>query len=496
MKKKIQRAILFILPLIIIIAIPFAFAYEKGGGVLSKYINLIDDKSPIVVDRVNLSNNLIKGVLSGTDKYSYFLDNTAYESQVNEYQDASFVGIGISMIEDAKGVYIVNVFMNSPAQQAGLKSGDILVEAEGVSLVGMSLQDIAALIKGPESTVVTVGVLRQGLGDVEYILVERAKIDITTVGYTVYRGCAYIRITGFTNQTGSEFSDVLKKVDKAGIDDLIIDIRDNGGGVVSGCVSVARGLISDANIVKLDFRYPGFLDYMYKAYENERDYNIAVLVNGNSASASEILAAAIQDNDEGILVGTNTFGKSLVQITFQILDEDAYEKYSKQLGITNMYILTRGLRMQGIEPDDDEWAGALKLTVGKYKTPNGKSINNLGIAPDYEVPYDGPIHFDSTTDGMLWIYDKYDIGMASEEIKKAKLILKEIGFYSGEISGSYDNKTASAVTAFQVAEGLYPYGVLDFTTQLALNNRLKMSNAAEDSQLELAYEKLMEGGRE
>ncbi|MBN1624416.1 MAG: PDZ domain-containing protein [Clostridia bacterium] len=496
MKKKFFKAILYILPLVIIVSIPLVSAYEKGGGILSRYIEFIDDKSPLAIDRVNLGTNLIEGVLDGTDKYSYYLDNNEYESFSNEYQDASFVGIGISMLEDEKGAYIVNVFMNSPAQRAGLRSGDVIVSAAGRSLAGMQLQDIASIIKGPENTSVIIGVLKQGVGEPVNISVVREKVDITTVDYTIYKDAAYIRITGFTSQTGIEFEEVLSKVDNAGKSRIIIDIRDNGGGAVSGCTSVASALLENVDIVKLDFRFAGFLDYLYRAYENDREYDIAVLVNGNSASASEILAAAIQDNDAGILVGEKTFGKSLVQITMQILDMKSYEKYSNEIGISNMYLITRMLAMQGKSPADDEWAGAMKLTVGEYLTPNGKSINNKGISPDYEIEYDGPIHFDISVDNMLWIYDKYEVGMASEEIKKAKQILKDTGFYNGTVNGQYDMETALSVTAFQEAEGLYPYGVLDYTTQQALNNRLKMLSAYKDAQIELAYLKLTEEGGE
>jgi len=494
MKKKALRVIIFILPIVIIAAIPFASAYEKGGGILSAYIELIDEKSNETVDRLNLSANLLEGTLSSTDKYSYYLDNSEFESHVNEYQDASFVGIGVTMIEDAKGAYVLNVFMNSPAQRAGLRAGDVIVSAAGQDIAGMKLQDIASLIKGPENSEVEIGCLKQGVGEIVTIRIRREKIDITTVDYTIYKEAAYIRITGFTNQTGSEFIDVLDKVDKAGTNNLILDIRDNGGGAINGCINVARALLEDADIVRLDFKFNGFLDFLYKAYENDRDYNIVMLVNENSASASEILAAAIQDNEEGILVGERTFGKSLVQSTFQILDMEAFEKYSAETGLTNMFLVTRGLAMEGRQASEDEWAGAVKLTVGEYLTPNGKSINNKGIEPDFEIDYDGSIHFDESAEGMLWIYDKYDIGMASEEIKKAKVILKELGFYDGGMNGQYDSATKNAVAGFQSAEGLYPYGVLDFTTQQALNNRLRMLGSERDAQLQLAYMKLMEVG--
>jgi len=245
----------------------------------------------------------------------------------------------------------------------------------------------------------------------------------------------------------------------------------------------------------MDFRYNGYLDIRYVASENPNNYEIAIIVNENTASAAEILSAAVKDNEKGILVGENTFGKSLVQSSYLILDEEAFTKYSALAGETNMFVLTRTLSRMGIEPDDDEWLGAIKLTIGEYMTPNGNSINNKGIEPDVYLDYDGPIVFDELPSHEIFVFDKYDIGMSSEQIRVAKSILSDLGFYAGSITGLYDQSTFNAVLNFQKAEGLYPYGVLDFTTQNALNNRLRLENAAKDSQFMLAYKELMKEGR-
>lgn len=494
MKKKFLKILMFILPLVLAVMVPLVAANDGFGGVLNAYINLIDDRSETIIDTTELDKNLIKGSLSGTDKYSYFQEMSTYNSQVDEYQDANFVGIGVSMIEDEKGALVSSVFLNSPAYRAGIKSGDVFVSVDGISIAGKTLVEIASLIKGPAQTSVIIGILENGLGEPVNVSIVRDLVEIKTVTYTIFKEAAYIRITGFTNKTGEEFAKVLDKVDNAGIDKLIIDLRDNGGGTVRGCIDTARKILSDEVIVKMDFRYKGYLDIRYVAPENPRSYVIAIIVNENTASAAEILSAAVQDNEKGILVGESTFGKSLVQSSYLILTEEAYQKYSALTEETNMYVVIRTLQKMGIEPDEDEWAGAMKMTIGEYLTPNGKSINNVGIEPDFTLDYSGPIAFDQIKIGEIFVFDKYNIGMESIEIKKAQGILEGLGFYSGAVDGIYDKDTFEAVMSFQAAEGLYPYGVLDYTTQNALNNRLRLIDSEFDGQLTLAYNELMKEG--
>lgn len=495
MKKRLFKILIFVLPVILVVMIPLVAAEEGFGGVLNAYIQLIDDKSETAVDIINIDKNIIKGSLSGTDKYSYFQEITTYNSQVDEYQDASFVGIGVTMTEDQKGAFVSSVFLNSPAYRAGLKSGDIMIAVNGSSIAGKSLVEIASMIKGPVNTTVDIDILVKGMGEPKTVRLAREKVEISTVSYTMFGEAAYVRITGFTDKTGEEFGHVLEKINNAGIKKIIIDLRDNGGGTVKGCIDVARKILSDETIVKMNFRYNGYLDIRYTASLNPNDYEIAIIVNENTASAAEILSAAVQDNERGILVGETTFGKSLVQSSYLILDEEAFDKYSALTGETNMFVLIRTLNRMGIEPKEDEWLGAVKLTIGEYLTPNGDSINNVGIEPDVYLDYNGPIVFDEIPAREIFVYDKYDIGMSSEQIKMAKSILSDIGFYSGDITGKYDQSTFDAVLNFQRAEGLYPYGVLDFTTQMALNNRLRLADAANDVQFMVAYNELTKEGR-
>ncbi len=134
--KKFFKTIIFVIPLVLVIMVPLVAAGNGFGGVLNAYIQLIDDKSDTVVDIIAIDKNLVKGALSGTDKYSYFQEISTFNSQVEEYRDANFVGIGVTMTDDEKGVYITSVFMNSPAYRAGLKSGDIIISVDGTSIAG------------------------------------------------------------------------------------------------------------------------------------------------------------------------------------------------------------------------------------------------------------------------------------------------------------------------------------------------------------------------
>ncbi len=487
--KFIIRPLGIIMPLVLVLSVPLLAAGEDS--LLGGYIGFIKEKSEKTVDMVNLEKNLIKGALSSTDKYTYFQEIETYESQVEEYEDANFVGIGITMTEEKRGAFVNSVFRGSPAYRTGIESGDVIVSADGRDLAGMALADIAKLIKGPVDTDVEIGYLKGGVGETVFVTITRANISMTTVEYTIFEDAGYVRISGFTDKTGSEFGDALDKIEKAGVKGIMLDLRDNGGGTVRGCIRTAAELLSEETIVRLEFKYPGYLDIRYVAPENDKSYNIVVLVNRNTASAAEILAAAIQDNDKGRLVGETTYGKSLVQSSFKILNKSAYDKYSKLTGEKDMYVIIRTLAMKGETPRDDEWLGAVKLTIGEYMTPSGESINNTGIEPDVEIPYNRTPMIDVAAEGEIWVYDKYGIGMTSDEIKKAGSILEKLGYLDG-FSAYYDQAVFDAVMKFQRDEGLYPYGVLDFTTQKALNNRLRLIGAGEkDPQFAMALDELM-----
>ncbi|MCB2173610.1 PDZ domain-containing protein, partial [archaeon] len=303
---------------------------NNNSGRLNAYIDLLREKSDNYINQSNIYVDLLKGSLGDKDKYTYFQQNEIYESEQQQYGEGVYKGIGVSMSLVPKGAYVVSVYENSPAYRAGLEAGDIIVSADGNNFSGKSLTYISSQIKGKEDTIVKLGVLKQGIGNIVYYHITRKTIELKTVSLALIdKDTAYIRISSFTNRTGEEMEILLERVDNLKIKDIILDLRNNGGGAVGGSIGVAHQLLSNKIVTKMEYKFPGYLDLRYRTPENDKDYNIVLLINRSTASASEILAAALKENEAAILVGEKTYGKSLVQASYQILSPQAYEKYSR-----------------------------------------------------------------------------------------------------------------------------------------------------------------------
>jgi len=486
MKKIKLYLVLFI---IIAITIPNIVVANNSNGKINSYIELILEKSKEPIDTNNLVEKMISGAFSNTDKYSYFQKTQTYSTEQNQYINAEYEGIGISMTPHENGVRVVSVFDYSSASFAGLQTNDIIVSVNGESIKGKSLSYIASIVKGPINTKVNIGVLKNNQGKTLYYALTRQVVAMKTVKSYIINDVGYVYISSFTNQTGNEFEKALDKFKKKDINKIILDLRNNGGGTLQGSIQVARQLLSDAVITKMAFKYPGYLDLRYISSKKEIDYEIVLLVNGHTASASEIVTGALKDNEACVVIGEKTYGKSVVQSSYKVLTPEAYNKYSKKYDVYDMYLLNRKIAMMGEKLNDSEYIGAAKLTIGEYLTPNNNSINLIGIEPDINIKYNGKLFINmNMQDGMLWIRNKYDIGMNSYEIYKAKTILQSLGYNIGKLNVEYDETFKSAVTKFQEDCGLYPYGVLDYTTQDNINNTLRIRHIDEDIQLKKAIE--------
>lgn len=487
-----KSTIYIIIAIILIMIIPSLVIASSNANKISSYVDLVISKSDTYIKTDQLFEDLLIGAFSETDKYSYFQQIETFKTEQNNYVNAEYVGIGVSMTAHPNGIVIVSVFDYSPAAFIGLKTNDVIVSVNGELIANKSLSYIASIIKGPENTSVLLGVKRDRQPILTYT-VSRQVVAMKTVKSYIIDNVGYVYISSFTNETGNEFAIALEKFKKSGINDIILDLRDNGGGTLYGCVSVARQIISDAVITKMNFKYPGYLDLRYISTEKDFDYNIVLLVNESTASASEVVTGALKDNEVAIIIGETTFGKSVVQSSYKMLTPKAYEYYSNKYDESDMYILNRVIAMNGVVPSDDEYIGAAKVTIGEYLTPNGHHINLVGIDPDIHIEYQGELYINhNNIEGMLWIREKYDIGMNSYEIYKAKVIMNQLGYQVGDMTVIYDETMKQAVTTFQTDQGLYPYGVLDYTTQDALNNILKHPFIKEDLQLKKAFEVIKE----
>lgn len=310
------------------------------------------------IDTEQVENYLYKGMIAGLDDaYAAYYTKEEYQSMMDS-TNGSYYGIGVEMSQNMTTgiITITRVFEGSPAEEAGLLPGDVIYKVQDTEVTGEDLTKVVSMVKGAEGTTVPISVAREGESDYLTFDVERRTIEIATVEHRMLDGnIGYISIASFDDVTVNQFLAALEDLENQGETALIIDLRNNGGGLVSSAGSILDRLLPEGLIVYTEDKY-GNREELKSDAENYFDKPLAVLVNGNSASASEIFAGAIKDYGIGTLVGTQTFGKGIVQKVYPLSD-----------------------------------GTAVKLTVSKYYTPKGNNIHGIGIAPDVEVELDADV---------------------------------------------------------------------------------------------------------
>ena len=331
------------------------------------------------VDATALENGIYKGLLDAVgDPYTVYYTEEEIRNLMEQTQGIYYgIGCYVGLDETTNCTKVVNAIPGTPAEEAGLRADDIIYEVNGVSTYDMDLNSVVALIKGEEGTKVTLTIYRQGEPDYLYIDVERRKVESPTVEYEMLEdGMAYIQITEFDDVTVDQFADALATVKGSDMEGLIIDLRANPGGSLDAVVEIAGMLLPEGLIVYTEDKYGERAEYTCDG-KREFEYPLVVLVDGNSASASEILAGAVQDYGMGKLVGTTTFGKGIVQRVVNLSD-----------------------------------GSAVKITVSSYYTPKGRNIQGIGIEPDVECKFDGEAYYGE---------EKFD-----NQLDKAKQVLAEL----------------------------------------------------------------------
>lgn len=283
------------------------------------------------------------------DPYTSYMDKKTFSSFM-EQTEGSYVGIGtvISIDKDDKLV-IVSPYENSPAAKAGILPGDKIISVDNIEASKNNYEEIISKLKGNEGTKVKIKILRPSNNKTLELDVVREKIDIPTVSHKIFNNnIGYIRITNFDRNTYEQFKQAYNSISQKKLKGLIIDLRNNPGGLLESVVQIADEIVPKSCIVYTQDK-AGNKKYAY-ADDKYIDLPLAILVNGNSASASEVLSGAVKDLKRGLLVGEKTFGKGLVQNLFPLKD-----------------------------------GSAVKVTIAKYYTPAGICINGKGIEPDYKV---------------------------------------------------------------------------------------------------------------
>lgn len=316
---------------------------------------LIDQHYLEEVDEESLVDGIYKGFVSGLgDPYSYYYTEEEY-ALLRESSSGVYYGIGATVSQDVTTgiISIVKPFLTGPAYESGLLPKDIIYKVNGQEVTGDDLTEVVSKIKGPEGTSVDIVIIREGESEELEFAVPRRKIEVPTIEYAILEDqIGYISIAEFDEVTVGQFKDALDSLDKQGQKGLIVDVRNNPGGLLDSVTQMLDRLLPEGLIVYTEDKHGNRQEIKSDAKES---FNkpLVILINGSSASASEIFAGAIQDYEIGTIVGTKTFGKGIVQ---------------------------------SIYPLDDNTA--VKVTVSKYFTPKGRDIHKTGIYPDVEVDLD------------------------------------------------------------------------------------------------------------
>ena len=300
-------------------------------------------------DNTDLADQMYSGMADAMgDPYTRYFTKNEMSDFLND-ANGTMCGIGIVISSDKDtGLCIVSeVIENSPAEKAGLKAGDTIIKVDDKDVVGMSVVEISELTKGKKDTSVKISVDRHGEGE-KLFDIKRSTINMQYVKSSKDGDIGYIKITEFAKVTADQFIKALSGLMKQNIKGLVIDLRDNPGGMIDIVTEIADTLLPEGTITYTVDKNGNRVDF--KSKDGCIDIPIAILVNGGSASASELLAGAIQDNGRGTIIGTQTYGKGIVQ---------------------GLYSLSDG--------------SGLKITIQKYFTPNGVCIQGIGITPDYEI---------------------------------------------------------------------------------------------------------------
>lgn len=427
---------------------------------LEKYITFLKTTYKDKVDYQVMIDGAFAGATNSLgDKYTTYYETDQESASFIENVQGEFSGIGVVLDKNLLGATVISTILYSPSAKAGILAGDVIVKVDGLSMEGLAVEKISLKLRGMTGTKVVVTVKR-GTHELSFPL-TREKIKTSSVyGKILEDKIGYIQITSFDSDTDVEFQTSLKELMTQGATSFIIDVRNNGGGVIASAVGVANTLIK--NGVIFNFTKQGEIVETTTA-AGTAVYNLptVLLVNENSASASEILAGAIQDNKVATVIGTTTFGKGIAQII-------AHVGNGNQVKVSSFY----------------------------FTTPDNGVINGKGIIPDMVVENalkkgtDVIARYESFVPMIESV--KPGPGAVGLNVFGGQQRLEMLG-YTVSVNGTMDANTVAAIKKFQADKGLASYGVLDYTTrdklaQTTYNYVYGTGNG--DKQLEKAIEVL------
>lgn len=374
-----------------------------GGSKLDRLMFLLENQYVDDLDVADLEEQVIEQFLKDLDPHSSYFSKESLE-QAHEHLDESFGGIGIMFNLNKDTIFVVRVISGGPSERVGLRAGDRILEVDGKVYVGDSINNSGAmkLLKGPKGSKVEVGVMRQGIDELLRYEITRGDIPLHTVdvGYMMKDDIAYMRIDRFGLKTYEEFYNIMTRLEKEGMESLVLDLRGNGGGYMGAALRILGAFLAKGDtMLYTEGKFSPREDYVADGRGRFKDLPLVVLIDDWSASSSEIVAGALQDNDRALIMGRRSFGKGLVQQEFPLGDGTAV-----RLTISRYYIPS-GRCVQ--KPYEDREGYQLDIykrfehgefydgdsvrvdSLQEYYTKSGRKVyGGGGIIPDVFIPQD------------------------------------------------------------------------------------------------------------
>ncbi|NRD80443.1 S41 family peptidase [Bacillus sp. BRMEA1] len=403
------------------------------------------------VNQQKLINGAINGMVEALDDpFSSYMS----KDEANQFKSSissSFEGIGAEIQEKDNHIVIVSPIKGSPAEKAGLKPNDIILSVNGKSLQGMNSTQAVTLIRGKKGTKVELSIQRPGMSSPMTVSIVRDEIPIETVyGEMVGNGIAKVQITSFSSNTANELVKTLNDLQKKGMKGLVLDLRQNPGGLLDQAVDISSLFVPKGKVIVKEQDRNGKIQSIYSKNSGNPTLPLVVLIDSGSASASEILSAAVRESAGVPLVGEKSFGKGTVQTTIDFSD-----------------------------------GSNMKYTIDKWLTPNGNWIHKKGLQPDFSVALP-----DYASLPIINPDKALSLSSASTDVQTAQKMLKAVGYDPGRTDGFFDDKTKAVVMAFEKANNLPVDGVLKGNATNKLMDLVRTKIQANDTQLQKAMEVL------
>lgn len=424
--------------------------FDTDVNFMKNVIYFVLDKYQYEVDQEDIINGLYDGFFGILDDYSVYYTPKEYKDML-ESTAGEFMGIGVQIMDINGQIVVITPLPGSPALEAGIKPGDIIKYVDGADITGVTTSQASLLIRGKEGTSVKIRVMREGK-NLTFDLTRRAIVTSVVEGKIMDDNIGYLKITDFSDNMVELVKKELAKFDEQNVKKVVIDVRNNGGGTLQSAIDLLNLFVTEGPVVYVD--YAAGKEDVYESKLKEQKYEIAVLINKGSASATEIFTGAVKYKGEGVVVGTQSFGKGVVQ---------------------TLYPLVNG--------------SGVKLTTAEYFSVNRTPVHKVGVTPDIIVENE---KIDLSKFPVFSGEKKPVLGSVSLDVLAAEMILDTLGYDVDEPDGVYDQKSFDQIMKFQKDNFLYEYGIIDIATQNTLYSALikHAEENVEDLQLKAAVEAL------